>query len=395
MISKLRDALLHCEPRTRARLNHCSLPTAPCSSTSTGTMSTLAREIKDVLGKGCTICGVTGKLLACPCATTKYCSVACQRVDWKARGHKSVCAKIRARAEAATQHDEAQRDAAQPDATPEEPLVFYGPAPRSRADEARARIAAAHEAARALREALPEKAPLSARYGSRCPVCLEDWDVNATTVTLACCCRQTCESCDAKIGDGPCALCRSPVVANSEYVSHLKRHIQNGVPEAMNELGEAYVDRKCAKSFRLVLSAKRAVKLWEKAAQLGNAEAMYNLGKSFQYGRGVKLNLKKAMNFYRMASDRGDPVSQKRLGTMLCGLKNFEEGFRYYKLSAEQGWTPGERELGRCYQIGDGVEADVQEAKHWYMRAAAKGDEFAKTKLAELGRAEVDVLDDE
>ena len=163
----------------------------------------------------------------------------------------------------------------------------------------------------------------------------------------------------------------------------------------MNELGEAYVDRKCAKSFRLVLSAKRAVKLWEKAAQLGNAEAMYNLGKSFQYGRGVKLNLKKAMNFYRMASDRGDPVSQKRLGTMLCGLKNFEEGFRYYKLSAEQGWTPGERELGRCYQIGDGVEADVQEAKHWYMRAAAKGDEFAKTKLAELGRAEVDVLDDE
>ena len=79
-------------------------------------------------------------------------------------------AKTRARAEAATQHDEARRDAAQPDATPEEPLVFYGPAPRSRADEARARIAAAHEAARALREAQPEKAPLSTRYGSRCPV---------------------------------------------------------------------------------------------------------------------------------------------------------------------------------------------------------------------------------
>ena len=355
-------------------------------------MSTLAREIKDVLGKGCTICGVTGKLLACPCATVKYCSVVCQRVDWKARGHKSVCAKIRARAEAAAQHDDARRDAARPDAdaTPEEPLVFYGPAPRSRADEARARIAAAHQAARALREAQPEKAPLSARYGSRCPVCLEDWDVNATTVTRACCCRQTCGSCDAKIGDGPCALCRSPVVANSEYVSHLKRHIENGVPEAMNELGEAYVDRKFAKSLRLVLSAKRAVKLWEKAAQLGNAEAMYNLAFSFEKGRGVKLNLKKAMHFYRMSADMGDAVSQKRLGVLLCNLKNFEEGFRYVKLSAEQGWTPGERELGWCYELGDGVDADVQEAKHWFMRAAAKGDEEAKAKLAELGRAEVD-----
>ncbi|KAH8097909.1 hypothetical protein JL720_828 [Aureococcus anophagefferens] len=358
------------------------------------TMSTLAREIKDVLGKGCTICGVTGKLLACPCATTKYRSVACQRVDWKARGHKSVCAKIRARAEAAAQHDDALRDAALADAMPEEELVSYGPAPRSRADEARAHRRGARGRARAA-EAQPEKAPLSARYGSRCPICLEDWDVNATTITRACCCRQICESCEAKIGDGPCALCRSPVVANSEYVSHLKRHIENGVPEAMNELGEAYVDRKCAKSFRLVLSAKRAVKLWEKAAQLGNAEAMYNLAFSFEKGRGVKLNLKKAMHFYRMSADMGDAVSQKRLGVLLCNLKNFEERFRYIKLSAEQGWTPGERELGWCYELGDGVEADVQEAKHWFMRAAVKGDEFAKTKLAELGRAEVDVLDDE
>jgi hypothetical protein len=179
-------------------------------------------------------------------------------------------------------------------------------------------------------------------------------------------------------------------VANSEYVSHLKRHIENGVPEAMNELGEAYVDRKFAKSLRLVLSAKRAVKLWEKAAQLGNAEAMYNLAFSFEKGRGVKLNLKKAMHFYRMSADMGDAVSQKRLGVLLCNLKNFEEGFRYVKLSAEQGWTPGERELGWCYELGDGVDADVQEAKHWFMRAAAKGDEEAKAKLAELGRAEVD-----
>ena len=50
--------------------------------------------------------------------------------------------------------------------------------PRSHADEVRARIAAEHEAARALREANPEREPTSARFGSRCPICLEEWDVN-------------------------------------------------------------------------------------------------------------------------------------------------------------------------------------------------------------------------
>ena len=354
-------------------------------------MSTLAREIKDVLGKGCTICGATGKLLACPCATAKYCSVACQRVDWKARGHKSVCAKIRARAKAAAQHDDARRDAAQPDATPEEPLVFYGPAPRSRADEARARIAAAHEAARALREAHPEKAPLSARYGSRCPVCLEDWDVNAVPKLRLCCCRKICGSCEDKIGGGPCALCRSPVVKESECVSRLKRHIEDGVPEAMNELGEVYCDGKQAKKLGLVKSAKRARALWEKATELGEVEAMYNMGRFYDEGPigvnpvGVKLNKKKAMHFYRMAADLGHAVSQNWLGIKLITV-DWEEAFRYFQLSAEQGYTNGELNLGECYWEGDGVDFDAEEAKHWFMRAAGKGDEHAKKYLAEISR---------
>ena len=158
----------------------------------------------------------------------------------------------------------------------------------------------------------------------------------------------------------------------------------------MSELGETYADRKAAKVFGLVRSEKRAVKLWEKAAQLGSAEAMYSLARSYAKGLGVRLNKKKAMHFYRMSADMGDAVSQNRLATMLCDLKNFEEGFRYFRLSAEQGWTSGEIALGCCYQFGTGVEANVQEAKHWFVRAAAKGDEEAKAKLAELGRAEVD-----
>ncbi|KAK7242659.1 hypothetical protein SO694_0001627 [Aureococcus anophagefferens] len=94
----------------------------------------------------CTICGEKAKL-NCPCGTTQYCSVACQKVDWRERGHKKVCKEIRARAEAPTPPPSPPRD------------VVYGPAPRSHADEIRACIAAEHEAARARREANPEREP--------------------------------------------------------------------------------------------------------------------------------------------------------------------------------------------------------------------------------------------
>ena len=117
----------------------------------------------------CTICGKKAKL-PCPCGTTQYCSTECQRIDWRDRGHRKACKTIR---------NERAAEAARAEApAPPARDVVYGPAPRSGADEVRARIAAEHEAARARREANPEPEPLSARQGSRCPICYDDWDVN-------------------------------------------------------------------------------------------------------------------------------------------------------------------------------------------------------------------------
>ena len=103
----------------------------------------------------------------------RYCSTNCQRIDWRDRGHRKACKKIRDERAA----EAARAEAPTPPSSPPEEVV-YGPAPRSHADEVRARIAAEHEAARKRREANPEPEPVCAREGLRCPICLEDWDVN-------------------------------------------------------------------------------------------------------------------------------------------------------------------------------------------------------------------------
>ena len=41
--------------------------------------------------------------------------------------------------------------------------------------------------------------------------------------------------------------------------------------------------------------------------------------------------------------------------------------------------------IGNCYRRGDGVEKNIDEAIHWYKKAAEYGDEDAPNVLKELG----------
>jgi TPR repeat protein len=259
--------------------------------------------------------------------------------------------------------------------------VFYGPAPRSHADEVRARIAAEHEAARALREANPEREPLSARYGSRCPICLEEWDVNATYGFLICCCRRVCQSCEDKIGTDACPFCRLPCPEDSaEQLARLRRHVENEVPEAITCLGTAYHRG----GLGLVKNAKKAAKIWKRAVELGDVDAMIFLGELHKTGSGVKLDKKKAERLYRMAADRGDATAQVGLAFLIDSEERHEEAFRYYALAADQGYARGEHNLGCCYMAGEGTEVDLGKARYWFERAAAKGYESATQALANL-----------
>jgi TPR repeat protein len=254
--------------------------------------------------------------------------------------------------------------------------VVYGPAPRSHADEVRARIAAEHEAARARREANPERQLESARYGSCCPICLEEWDPNCVRVFQLCCCRVLCFHCRGKVRDGPCPLCRTPRAESiSEELARLRRHVENDIPEAVSQLGESYETGNFTRN-GLVKSYKKAAKIYKRAVELGSVEAMVRLGRLIFPGReagGVKVDLKKALQLFRMAADRGDTDGQFILGVFLV-QQNKAEGLFYLSLAADQGHIQSYKVLGQLYETGDElVERDLDEARHWYECAVAKG----------------------
>jgi hypothetical protein len=156
--------------------------------------------------------------------------------------------------------------------------------------------------------------------------------------------------------------------------------VENEVPEAIATLGIAYHIGRLG----LVKSDKKAAKIYRRAVELGNVDAMLQLAGLHQFGSGVKLDKKKAERLCRMAADRGDADGQNKVGVILYFEKKFEEAFRYFALAADQGFTDAENSLGCYYMDGKGTEVDVGKARYWFERAAAKGHENATGNLAYL-----------
>jgi len=322
--------------------------------------------------KACGICGEPSTF-NCVCGTIAYCSQACKTVDWRDRGHREACERIR------------DADAAAPSPPPE--AVVYGPAPRSDADEARARIAAEHEAARARREANPSPEPLSPRYGSRCPICREAWDVNVGSSFRVCCAMNVCVACAHRICDGPCPLCRAPPLAPEAFLAALRRRAGEGSAAALYQLGQVHR----AGALGLARDAPRAVELYGRASDLGDVEATVALAYALHVGDGVARDDERALELCRAAADRGHAKAQCDYGTTLYERREFEAAFAYYVHSADQGFTLAEFYVGRYLQLGLAAGRDLEAAKRWYERAAAKGHGAARHSLRDLaeGRREV------
>tara|TARA_B100000475_G_scaffold164256_1_gene125275 strand:- start:377 stop:868 length:492 start_codon:yes stop_codon:yes gene_type:complete len=151
--------------------------------------------------------------------------------------------------------------------------------------------------------------------------------------------------------------------------------VANEVPEAVTSLGTIYRDG----TLGLVKSVKKAAKLYKRAVELENVDAMINLGQLHVVGDGVKVDKKKAAKLFSKAADRGDAIAQFNLAQLLPT----DEALCHFESAARQGLSEAEFTLGTFYCTGE-LAADVDKATRWFASAAAKGHERAKNALRVL-----------
>ena len=92
------------------------------------------------------------------------------------------------------------------------------------------------------------------------------------------------------------------------------------------------------------------------------------------YGKGVAQDKARAVAYYRLAAEQGEPNAQNSLGCCFFdgnGVEqNYEEGMKYFLLSAQQGNPDAIYNLGYNYYYGEGVARDYDKALEYFNTAA-------------------------
>jgi TPR repeat protein len=120
---------------------------------------------------------------------------------------------------------------------------------------------------------------------------------------------------------------------------------------------------------------------FEKAAALGNAEAMMGMSWIYGNGRGVPKNEPEGLRWRRMAAENGNTDAMWLIGMAYEKGENvpqdYAEAMRWYKTAADRKDTSAMRSIANLYEKGLGVIKDPAEAIRWFRKAADLGDSFA------------------
>ncbi len=132
---------------------------------------------------------------------------------------------------------------------------------------------------------------------------------------------------------------------------------------------------------------KEAVPVILEAAKNGNTYSHITLGEMYETGRGVKLNYKEAVKWYKSAIDADWAEAMVALGEMYRtgrGVPVDYELARYYFDTAVKHFNYwGYRGLGKLYANGQGVPRNEETARSYYLKGAESGDQEAAFLLAE------------
>ena len=125
------------------------------------------------------------------------------------------------------------------------------------------------------------------------------------------------------------------------------------------------------------------------AADLGSAEAQWELGNLYRFGhKDVSEDHSEAVRWFQRAAEQGHAEAQARLGFMyLHGwgvAEDHGEAARWLRQAAEQGNADGQERLGILYRDGNIVPQDYVAAYKWLILAAAQGRNDPLDEIEEL-----------
>ncbi|KAJ3167284.1 hypothetical protein HDU88_002202 [Geranomyces variabilis] len=182
--------------------------------------------------------------------------------------------------------------------------------------------------------------------------------------------------------------------APRDGVSWLKRAALQAdahTPHALHELGVLYEGAPAATSGGIIPDPHHAHELFLKAAQLGYTASQFKLGFCYEYGLlNLPVDARRSIAWYTRAAEQSDPDAELALsGWYLTGAEGVlhqsdTEAYLWARKAADKGLPKAQYAVGWYSENGVGVQADFEEARRWYLHAAAQGNKRAEARAKEL-----------
>ena len=167
-------------------------------------------------------------------------------------------------------------------------------------------------------------------------------------------------------------------------LSRLKKAAEKGNPQAQFELGRMY-----GNGDGLPQDYVAATDWLERAAKQNHAKAQESLGSIYANGVGVKQDFPTARSWYTKAARNGLGSAQYLLATMFrFGLFESEVdmdlAIDWYHRAANQNVAAAQLALGKLAMRGKHVKQDDSAALQWLMLAHANGSKGADAYIQQL-----------
>lgn len=167
-----------------------------------------------------------------------------------------------------------------------------------------------------------------------------------------------------------------PKFIRDEVISHNKKLSKTPL-EDLASRHYLFAQFKRANEYELEGNLDSAFNLYESGAFQEYSRSENNLGLMYEKGKPVKQDYMKAMNYYYMAYQKGNPYAAYNLGRMFekgIGTHvDVQKAFKLYQFSALRGHRPAQHKMGSFYAEGQGMPKNLIQARFWFGLAARYG----------------------
>ena len=190
-----------------------------------------------------------------------------------------------------------------------------------------------------------------------CPICFQCLPRLSTGKKYKSCCgKMICSGCvhaviirSKKTAIPLCSFCRTvEPTSEEEVIKRLQKRVELNDTQAITTMGFYYSQGMDG----LPKDHTKAFELWEHAAELGHADAYFNIGCAYATGRGVEKDRKKAQQCMGLGAIRGDATARHSLGVFEWNADNGGRAINHFIIAVRGGSSQSLKQIQDFYSEG-------------------------------------------